>query len=131
MGVSFLLDTHCVAWVLGDPSRLPPEVVERLGDSSNEALVSAASAMEASTKTRLGRWDLSAMVEAWSARLSEVGMTEIAIDTSDALLAGSLPWEHRDPFDRLLVAQAIRRNAVLVTVDRTILALPGVRTLTW
>jgi PIN domain nuclease of toxin-antitoxin system len=80
-------------------------------------------------ETRL--YDLLARVEAWSARLSEVGMIEIAIDTSDASLAGSLPWEHRDPFDRLLVAQAIRRNAVLVTVDRTILALPGVRTLTW
>ncbi len=120
-----------MAWVLGDPSRLPPEVVERLGDASNEVLVSAASAMEASTTTRLGKWDLSAMVEAWSVRLSEVGMMEIAIDTGDALLAGSLAWEHRDPFDRVLVAQAIRRNAVLVTVDRTILALPGLRTLTW
>lgn len=129
--MTYLLDTHCLGWLLGERERLDPVAAGLLLDRENRVLVSAASAMETATKTRIGKWDMSALVTSWSARLRDLDLGELAIDTQDALLAGSLDWAHRDPFDRLLVAQAIRHNLVLVTVDRAILRFRGIRTLTW
>lgn len=131
MGVSHLLDTHTFLWLVGEPAEVAEPVRDVLADPANELIVSAASAREAATKHRLGRLPLPHLVHSWPERIVELGAVDLAVDSADALLAGSLAWEHRDPFDRLLVAQAIRRNLVLVTVDRAILAFPGIRTLSW
>ncbi|MPV37328.1 type II toxin-antitoxin system VapC family toxin [Georgenia subflava] len=131
MGVRYLLDTHVVLWLLGDPDKVPSTVREQLADRSNELLVSAVSAMEAATKVRLGKLEAARpLVTTWSVRTAEIGAAPVPLSTEAALLAGSLEWEHRDPFDRLLVAQAIEGNHVLVTSDAA-LQVPGVRILGW
>lgn len=127
MGVSYLLDTHVVLWLLGKPDRLPSHVVTELADRSRLLLVSAVSALEVATKTRLGKLPALGVVEAWSHRVADIGAEELAVTAEHALLAGSMPWEHRDPFDRLLVAQAIVESAVLVTRDRALESLPAPR----
>lgn len=131
MGVTHLLDTHTFLWLVGEPAEVAAPVREELGDPAARLGVSAASAWEAATKQRLGRLGIPQLVATWTERVADLGAQDLPVETEDALMAGSLAWEHRDPFDRLLVAQGIRRNAVLVTVDRAILALPGLRTLTW
>ena len=129
---TYLLDTHVLLWLLGQPDRISPAVLEELGDRRNRLLVSAASAMEVATKARLSRLPgAEGLVTSWERRIEELGAQELPISSAHALHAGEMAWEHRDPFDRLLVAQALAENTVLVTVDREILALPGVRPLTW
>lgn len=130
-GVTHLLDTHVFLWLVAEPDRVDRAVLDRLANREVTLLVSAASAWEAATKQRLGKLALQAVVATWTQRVNDIGAEALDISTDDSLLAGSMQWEHRDPFDRLLVSQALRLNAVLVTVDRTILAFPGIRTLTW
>lgn len=132
MGVTYLLDTHVLLWLLASPEQISDEVRRELANRRNTVVVSAASGMEIATKVRLGRLDgARGLVAAWSARIAEIEATELPITAEQAVFAGSLAWEHRDPFDRLLAAQATTENMVLVTVDRHLLAFPGVRTLTW
>ena len=128
MGVTYLLDTHVVLWLLGAPSRIAPARREQLGDPANRLLVSAVSALEVATKTRLGRLDIGrTLVPTWSARIVEIAAEELSISTAHAVLAGSMQWEHRDPFDRLLVAQALTEGVPLVTVDAVMTQVPGLR----
>jgi PIN domain nuclease of toxin-antitoxin system len=130
--VSHLVDTHVLLWLLAEPGRVPEEVRRRLADRSTELMVSAVSALEIATKVRLGRLPQGQMlVHGWSQWLERIGAVELAITSRHAVLAGTLSWDHRDPFDRILVAQATREQHVLVTVDRAIAALPGVQLLTW
>ncbi len=128
----FLLDTHVFLWLLGEPERVAPSVRDTLADRRNEILVSAASALEVATKVRLGKLDAARpLVAAWSERLRELDADELPVTSAHAVLAGTMTWDHRDPFDRLLAAQALIENVVLVTADRALLLLPGLRTLTW
>jgi PIN domain nuclease of toxin-antitoxin system len=83
--------------------------------------VSAASAWEIAIKTRLGRLDGEPLLSAWSDIIDDIAASELAIDSADVIFAGRLPWEHRDPFDRMLVAQATRRNLTIATRDKQIL----------
>lgn len=128
----YLLDTHVLVWLVGDPGRISVEVRQSLADRSNELLVSAATALEVTTKVRLGKLAAARqLADAWEDRLRSIGAIELAISTRHALLAGTMTWEHRDPFDRILVAQAIVENVPLVTTDRAIVQLPGLQTVTW
>lgn len=129
MGVTHLLDTHVLLWLIGDPGKLTDKVRSTLADRSNRLLVSAASAMEVATKTRIGKLSAPGLTESWSHRLADIGADELAVTSEHALLAGSMAWEHRDPFDRLLVAQGIVESAVLVTRDEAISGLPAPRIL--
>lgn len=131
MGVRYLLDTHVLVWLLGEPERLPESARRDLANPASALLVSAASALEVSTKVRLGTWPVEHLVQAWAERLSDIRAEHLPVEHADALLAGSLPWEHRDPFDRILAAQAIRGGLVLVTVDQELVQAPGVQVLTW
>lgn len=109
-----LLDTHVLLWALTDDARLRPDVRDRIADGRTEVLVSAASAWEIAIKRALGRLqvpgDLAIQLEA--ARFEGL---DITID--HALAVGDLPDHHRDPFDRLLVAQAQVDRLTLVTHD--------------
>lgn len=128
----FLLDTHVFLWLLGEPERVAASVRDTLADRRNEILVSAASALEVATKVRLGKLDAARpLVAAWPERLRELDADELPVTSAHAVLAGTMTWDHRDPFDRLLVAQALIENVALVTADRALLLLPGLRTLTW
>lgn len=131
MGVSYLLDTHVFLWLLGRPDNVPENARTVLADRQNQLLVSAVSALEVATKVRVGKLDAAPVVSAWSARVGEAGADELAIDTSHALLAGELAWDHRDPFDRLLVAQALVENLTLVTTDAVMADVIGLKRLSW
>ena len=130
-GAKYLLDTHVLLWLLSDPQRVAASVREQLADRANALLVSSASALEVATKVRVGKLNDSGLTATFASRLSAIGATVLPIGVDHALLAGLMPWAHRDPFDRLLVAQATIENATLVTVDRAMRKLPSPRILSW
>jgi PIN domain nuclease of toxin-antitoxin system len=111
-----LLDTHTLLWWLdGDPS-LSPAAQEAITDEASEIFVSAASSWEIATKYRLGKLPGAATVATGvAACLAAQGFTELPITVAEGQKAGSLPGTHRDPFDRMLVAQAIMNDLVLVS----------------
>ena len=130
MGVTYLLDTHVFLWLLGSPSRVPVDVRHALADRRNELLVSAVSAMEVSTKFRLGKLARAGhLVATWHDRVADIGGLDLPLTAQQALLAGSMDWSHRDPFDRMLVAQALTLNVALVTDDAGMGAIPTLRLL--
>ena len=131
MGVKHLVDTHVLLWLLSAPERIPEPILVPLADRSNALLVSAASALEISTKVRLGKLDAAELSTTLPGRLVGIGADVLPITLEHAMLAGSLSWAHRDPFDRLLVAQATIEDATLVTVDAALVGLPVPRILTW
>jgi PIN domain nuclease of toxin-antitoxin system len=131
VGVRHLVDTHVLLWLLSTPDRVAAPVRGALADRSNALLVSAVSALEISTKVRLGKLDAPDLGSTLRRRLDDIGAEVLAITLEHALLAGSLVWTHRDPFDRLLVAQATIEDATLVTVDTALVDLPVPRILTW
>ncbi|MFN8518876.1 MAG: type II toxin-antitoxin system VapC family toxin [Chloroflexota bacterium] len=117
-----LLDTHVLLWALSTPEALVPEARRVIEDGANEVLVSAASFWEIAIKATAGRLTASDDLLAASA---EAGFSGLTIDPADAVRAGALPPLHRDPFDRMLVAQAQARSLAIVTRD-TRLAAYGV-----
>ncbi|WP_225755629.1 type II toxin-antitoxin system VapC family toxin [Actinotalea sp. Marseille-Q4924] len=132
MGVTYLLDTHVLLWLLASPDKVPPDVRGTLAAGTTTLLASAVSAMEVATKARSGRLPgADALVATWTARVAELQVEELPLRTEHALLAGSMRWDHRDPFDRLLVAQALVDNLTLATVEAAVRAVPGLRTLSW
>ena len=131
MGVKHLVDTHVLLWLLSAPDRIPEAVLATLADRSNALMVSTASALEISTKVRLGKLDAAELSTTLPGRLTGIGADVLPITLEHAMLAGSLSWAHRDPFDRLLVAQTTVEDATLVTVDAALVGLPVPRMLTW
>ena len=121
MPAAILLDTNALLWLVSEPAKLSPMAREVLSEPRTEIMVSAASAWEIAIKTRLGRIDGDTLLSAWSDIIADMTATEMPIDAADAILAGRLPWEHKDPFDRMLVAQAARRNLTIATSDARIL----------
>ncbi len=119
--MNILLDTHTLLWLVSDPSRVAAETLAILADPDTAVWVSAAAAWEIATKTRLGRLDGAALLSTWADTLADMSGGELAIDSADAILAGRLPWAHRDPFDRVIVAQALRRNLTIATRDAAII----------
>jgi PIN domain nuclease of toxin-antitoxin system len=120
--VNILLDTHTLLWLLSQPNTLNAEVLGQLADPATSVWASAASAWEIAIKTRLGRLEGSTLLSTWTSQLAAMRVDDLPIDSDDAILAGRLPWDHRDPFDRVIVAQALRRNLTVATRDAKILA---------
>ena len=112
-----LLDTHVLLWAHADPGRLAA-VRQTLEDTTNELLFSAASAWEIAIKVGLGRLELPERVETWvPSRAAALGALTVPVDVDHATAVAALPAVHRDPFDRLLVAQASALDATLVSAD--------------
>ncbi len=123
-----LLDTNALLFALTEPNRLGDEAKRSIKASATELLVSSASAWEIATKHRLGELPhADAIVAAFDRNLRTLGSRELAITTEHALLAGGLDWAHRDPFDRMIAAQAILEGLPLATSDLVFKGLPGVR----
>jgi len=123
--VRLLLDTHVLLWTQTDPTRLGP-VLAVVADPSSELLVSAASAWEIAIKASTGRLPLPDPPLVWvPSRLAALGARAVAVEHADALATAALPPLHRDPFDRLLVAQARRLGARVVTADEQVVAYGG------
>jgi len=113
-----LLDTHVLLWALMEPERLSRKVRKWIENPDNEIFVSSASAWEISTKYRIGRLShAESAVQALPAHLHRLGATPLSITIEHALLAGSFQVTHRDPFDRMLAAQALIEGLVLITTD--------------
>ena len=111
-----LLDTHAFLWWIADSSRLSESAYRAIADEENDIAVSAASAWEIATKHRLGRLpSADALASDISTVIAEQGFSEMSITVDDASRAGALPQPHRDPFDRMLIAQALSRNLVLIS----------------
>jgi PIN domain nuclease of toxin-antitoxin system len=114
--VRLLLDTHALLWWLAGDKSLSVTARSAISDSANEIFVSAASAWEIRTKFRLGKLPGAALVAADIAGyVADQGFLELVIRLVHGQVAGALPGPHRDPFDRMLVAQAVTDNLVLIS----------------
>lgn len=115
-----LLDTNALLWLVKSPDLVAEQARAVIEDPANDLFVSAASAWEIAIKTRLGRLDGAGILSSWRDTLEAMTAQELVMDSADATLAGQLNWEHRDPFDRMIVAQATRRGLAIATSDRAI-----------
>lgn len=116
--MNLLLDTHAFLWLMLDSARLSEEARAAIRSRDSRVVLSAASAWELAIKESLGKLELPAPAASWVVEACRAGGIEtLDIDLDTALAVGSLPWHHRDPFDRLLVAQAMT-GFTLVTHDR-------------
>lgn len=117
---ALLLDTHLLLWAAMEPGRLSSKA-RRLLESRDELLCfSHASLREVAIKTSLGRPDFDVQPDRLCAELLKAGFQELHIEAKHLYRVAALPWVHRDPFDRLLVAQAIEEGLLLLTVDRAL-----------
>ena len=121
--MKLLLDTHVLLWALAGSARIKPPLRKRLLAPDNEVYFSVASLWELAIKVSLGK--LQADAEMVREAALEGGFLELAVLGPHALRVGSLPWHHRDPFDRLLVAQAEAEPMRLLTADDQLLAYGG------
>jgi len=112
-----LLDTHVLLWAAGAPDRLSKEAVALIEDPANTLWFSAASLWEITIKRGLRRSDFRVDAEVLRRGLVENGYEELSITSTHAMAVGYLPAIHKDPFDRILVAQAECEGALLLTAD--------------
>ncbi len=114
-----LLDTHTLLWAGSAPAKLTAQARSVIESFSTEVLVSAASAWEIATKVRIGKLPQAAAFSAeLPRRLELLGFHPLAVTMEHALRAGQLPGSHKDPFDRMLIAQAQAENLVLISNER-------------
>ena len=114
-----LLDTCALIWATLSPAALSPQAREAIADEGNVILVSAASAWEIATKVRLGRLPGAEKLEQdYLAVMDEAGYTLLPIDTASALRAVRLTAQHKDPFDRMIAAQALALDVPVLSSDQ-------------
>ncbi|MBP6013736.1 MAG: type II toxin-antitoxin system VapC family toxin [Alphaproteobacteria bacterium] len=120
-----LLDTHSLLWWMFDDKTLSRKAEKAIADDQNEVFVSAASAWEITTKFRVGKLPHAAVVaNDVAASIDAEGFKALSVSLAHAQLAGALGGDHRDPFDRMLIAQAILENMLFVTNEARFDAYP-------
>ena len=113
-----LLDTHAFLWWVEDSPYLSASAHRVIADEANEVIVSAASAWEIATKYRLGKLpEAEAVAANVAGSIADEGFQALAISVADAERAGRLPGIHRDPFDRMIIAQALGHELAIVSID--------------
>jgi PIN domain nuclease of toxin-antitoxin system len=113
-----LLDTHALIWAATDVGRLAAEARAAIEDGTNDVLVSVVSAWEIAIKQSLGKLDLARPAEQWVPEvLRRTGFEVAELPLSSALRVRCLDWHHKDPFDRLLIAQALDQGYTIVSRD--------------
>lgn len=116
--MNYLLDTHTLIWWLQDDKRLSKRAKSLIANIDNQIVVSSASFWEISTKHHIGKLpDLDAVIEYLLPLVRKEGFQELSISSEHAFEAGRLNNKHRDPFDRVLAAQAIQEGLSLITKD--------------
>lgn len=121
--MKLLLDTHALIWALAAPRRLPERVVERLADADTAVYASAANTWEIAIKAMLGKIELD--LDELAEEIRNVGFTELPVSVAHTLRLRELPAHHRDPFDRILVAQSLEEGLTLVTHDSQLRNYPA------
>jgi PIN domain nuclease of toxin-antitoxin system len=112
-----LLDSKALVWWFSSDSRLSVRAARVIKDPRNEIVVSVASAWELAIKNHLGKLPMGGLLERLPRDLEEAGVAVLPINLDHAIRAGSLPGHHKDPFDRMLVAQAQADNLAIVSSD--------------
>ncbi|TPK71477.1 type II toxin-antitoxin system VapC family toxin [Mesorhizobium sp. B2-4-15] len=123
--MKLLLDTHLLLWAASEPDRLPLAALAEIEDPSNELLFSAASLWEVAIKRGLGRDDFTVDPRLLRRGLFDNGYRELPVTSEHAVAVDGLPPIHRDPFDRILVAQANIEGITLLTTDNIVARYPG------
>lgn len=119
MGLRLLLDTHALIWWWTDDRRLPQAARGAIAEPANMVLVSAVSAWEVATKHRVGKWPEAApIIDGFQTFVLRSRFGILPITAAHALVAGSLDGPHRDPFDRMLIAQAREERAPVVSANK-------------
>ncbi len=113
----YLLDTHVLLWALGDIERLTPSVREAIQDPANDVFVSAVSGWEIGIKAALDKLHIPDDLEE---QIRAADLVMVPVTFQDGMALRSLPRHHEDPFDRLLIVQAMARQLTIVTADRRI-----------
>jgi len=116
--VNLLLDTHLLLWAASEPARLSKKARDLLLDPTNRLMFSSASLWEIGIKRNLGRDDFRVDPRRFWRLLLVHGYQEVTIGSEHALVASELPAHHKDPFDRILIAQARVERLTLLTVDK-------------
>jgi len=117
--MKLLLDTHVLIWSATDPDHLPRDVRREIEDGTNDLLVSVVSAWEIAIKQSIGKLDLARPAEEWFPEVvRRTGFKVVEPRMAAALRVRTLPWHHKDPFDRFLIAQAIDDGYTIITHDR-------------
>ncbi|WP_374660616.1 type II toxin-antitoxin system VapC family toxin [Phenylobacterium sp.] len=122
--MKLLLDTHLLLWAAAGAG-LSPAATDLINDPENDVFFSAASIWEIAIKSGLGRPEFHLDASVFRRELLESGYEEVAITGSHAAAVSSLPEIHKDPFDRILIAQAMVEGVALLTADQAILSYPG------
>ena len=123
--MKLLLDTHLLLWAAGLPDRLSSAALEMINDPANELLFSAASIWEVAIKRALGRSDFQTDPRLLRRGLLDNGYDELPVVSAHVVIIESLPPIHKDPFDRLLIAQAAVEGITLLTADSVVAKYPG------
>ena len=123
--MKLLLDTHVLLWAAGQPDRLPSKARKLLGDPRNEPVFSSASLWEIAIKSGLGRDDFQVDARLLRRGLLDNGYSELPITSEHAVAIDGLPPIHKDPFDRLLVAQSMVEGITLLTADPLVAQYPA------
>lgn len=123
--MKFLLDTHLLLWTAGDPKRLSAKARKLINEPTSELFFSAASLWEIAIKRGLGRDDFKVDARLLRRGLLDNGYSELPIGSEHAVAIDSLPPIHKDPFDRMLIAQAMVEGITLLTSDAVVAQYPG------
>jgi len=123
--MKLLLDTHVLLWAAGEPQRLSKQARRMIDNPDNELLFSAASLWEVAIKRSLGREDFKVDARLLRRGLLDNGYSELPIISDHVVATESLPLIHKDPFDRVLVAQATVEGVTLLTIDSLVSQYPG------
>jgi PIN domain nuclease of toxin-antitoxin system len=123
--LKFLIDTHLLIWAANEPEKLSSKALSLMANPSHELLFSAASIWEIAIKNGLDRDDFKVDARLLRRGLLDNDYTELAITSAHAVFVESLPLIHKDPFDRILVAQASAEGFTLLTADSTVAKYPG------
>ena len=123
--MKLLLDTHLLLWAAGQPDRLSAAARKQLNDPDNELLFSAASVWEIAIKSSRGREDFRVEPRILRRSLIDNGYKELPITSEHAVGIDALPGLHKDPFDRLLLTQALIEGVTLLTSDEKLARYPG------
>lgn len=123
--MKFLVDTHILLWAASAPQKIPPRMLKLIADERNTLFFSAASLWEIVIKNSLGREDFQVDPRIFRSSLVDNGYVEMPITSEHVLFVHDLPPLHKDPFDRILVAQSSIEGMAILTVDQAVIDYGG------